>query len=178
MADDPAVPVERWSLSPVGRARVLAMLDQDWVTTIRRVVASPEPKALEAATLLADHAGVAVEVRTDTGEIDRRAAGFLPPDEFERVADRCCAEPEVSARGWERAVDAQQRIVAALDDLLTADGPGDIAVVGHGGVGTFWYCHLAGVPIARVHDQPGQGHRFTVDRPTRRVLHAWQPIDG
>jgi len=178
VAVDPAVPVERWSLSPVGRARVVAMLDQVWVAPIRRVVSSSEPKAAQAAAILAEHLGVDVEQRPGTGEIDRRAAGFLPPDEFERVADRCFAEPDVSARGWERAVDAQRRIAAALADLLDADGPGDVAVVGHGGVGTFWYCHLAGLAIDRAHDQPGQGHYFTVDRATRRVLHPWRAIDG
>jgi broad specificity phosphatase PhoE len=177
---DPAVPVERWSLSPTGRARVLAMLDQSWVARIGRVVSSPEPKAVEAAELLAARVGVAVEVREGTGEIDRSAAGFLPPDEFERVADACFARPEESVRGWERAVDAQWRIVDALADLFSGGGDADItdiAVVGHGGVGTFWYCHLAGIPINRASDQPGQGHRFAVDRVSRRPAHAWRPID-
>ena len=88
------------------------------------------------------------------------------------------ADPTVSASGWECAVDAQRRIVAALADLLVDERAGDIAVVGHGGVGTFWYCHLAGVPIDRRRDQPGQGHHFTVDRSTGRPLHAWRPITG
>ena len=121
--------------------------------------------------------GIGVERRAETGEIDRSAAGFLPPAEFEAVADACFAVPTERARGWERAVDAQQRIVDALADLLADDGPGDIAVVGHGGVGTLWYCHLAGVPIARRWDQPGQGHVFTVDRATGRPVHHWRPID-
>jgi hypothetical protein len=44
-------------------------------------------------------------------ENDRSATGFLPPDEFETVANRLFAEPLVSIRGWERAIDAQLRIV-------------------------------------------------------------------
>ena len=150
------------------------MLAQPWVTDVGRIVSSAERKALDTAGLLAEQLGLPVEVRPDTGEIDRSAAGFLPPEEFEAVADACFAEPMVSARGWERAVDAQARVAASLADLLTGSGP-DVVVVGHGGVGTFWYCHLAGLPIERRLDQPGQGHYFTVE--DGRPRHHWRPID-
>ncbi|MET0146086.1 MAG: histidine phosphatase family protein [Ilumatobacteraceae bacterium] len=175
---DPAVPVDQWGLSPTGRQRAAAMAAGDWVRSIRRIVSSAETKALETAALLGASLGVAVETRPASGEIDRAAAGFLPPDEFEVVADRCFAEPSTSARGWERAIDAQARIAATLADLLDDDGPGDVAVVGHGGVGTLWWCHLSGTPIERRWDQPGQGHVFRVDRASRRPLDHWWPIES
>ena len=50
-------------------------------------------------------------------------------------------------------------------------------MIGHGGVGTLLYCHLAGLPIDAVHDQPGQGHFWTYDRATALVLHPWLAID-
>jgi broad specificity phosphatase PhoE len=177
VAVDPDVDVRCWGLAPGGRARAEQMAARSWVRDVRRIVCSDETKAVETAELLAATLGVGVERRAATGEIDRSAAGFLPPAEFEAVADACFAAPAVSARGWERAVDAQRRIVEALADLLVDDGPGDIAVVGHGGVGTLWYCHLAGRPIDRRWDQPGQGHVFTVDRATGRPVHHWRPID-
>ena len=62
--------------------------------------------------------GLQVEVRPATGEIDRSATGYLPAVEHERVADALFAHPDVSSAGWERAVDAQVRIVAALADVL------------------------------------------------------------
>ena len=98
----------------------------------------------------------------------------MPPDEFEVVADACFARPDASARGWEPAAAAQRRIVRALADLLGAAGP-DTAVVGHGGVGTLWYCHLAGLPIERRWDQPGQGHYVTVV--DGAPVHHWRRID-
>jgi broad specificity phosphatase PhoE len=168
---EPAVPVPQWGLSERGRARVVAMLAQPWVSGLTRVVSSGETKALETAGILADHLGLGVEQRDDTGEIDR--PGFLPPTEFELVADACFARPDVSARGWEPAVAAQARVAAALADLV--DAPGDIAIVGHGGVGTLWCCHLAGIPIARRWDQPGQGHYVTVRG--GRPRHHWRRID-
>lgn len=176
VAVDPSLPVQRWSLSPSGVERARALLSEPWVAGIGRVVSSAETKAREAAEILADHLGLTVEVRDDTGENDRTATGFLPPDEFERTADRFFARPEESVAGWERAVDAQARITAALADLLEPSEVGDVAVVGHGAVGTLWYCRLAGLEISRRHDQPGQGHYFTVDLHDGRPLHPWKPI--
>lgn len=170
---DPDVPVPAWGLSGQGRARVERMLGQPWVAELTRIVSSGETKALEAAGILAAHCQLAVEQRDDTGEIDRTVPGFLPPDEFEVVADACFADPTASSRGWEPAAAAQARIAGALADLLAA--PGSIAVVGHGGVGTLWYCHLAGIPIDRRWDQPGQGHYLTVEH--GRPLHRWRRID-
>jgi len=180
---DPTTPVPEWGLSERGRARLAAMLAQPWVRGVGRVVSSPERKARETASALADHLGLAVEIRPATGELDRSATGFVPPDEHEALADACFARPDESAAGWERAVDAQARIVAALADLLgapdAAAGTGsDVVVVGHGGVGTLWWCHLAAEPIDRRFDQPGQGHRFRVDRRTGRPLDHWVPVDA
>jgi broad specificity phosphatase PhoE len=157
---DPAVPVPEWGLSGRGRARVTAMLAQPWLASTTRIVSSAERKALDTADILATHLGLDVEVRHDTGEIDRSVPGFLPPDEFERVADECFAHPDRSARGWEPAAVAQARVATALLDLLAT--PDETVVVGHGGVGTLWWCRLGGVPIERRWDQPGQGHWFTV----------------
>lgn len=64
-----------------------------------------------------------------------------------------------------------------LADLLDVAQPHDVLVVGHGGVGTLWWCWLSDEPISRAHDQPGQGHRFTVDLTTRRPTSTWHPID-
>ena len=104
---DANVPVPDWGLSEIGRARALAMLEQPWVGSIRRVVSSAERKAIETAEILARQLGLTVEVRERMHENDRSATGFLPPPEFEAVADRFFANPHKSIRGWERAIDAQ-----------------------------------------------------------------------
>jgi broad specificity phosphatase PhoE len=178
VAIDPSTPVPEWGLSDEGRRRAAAMLGQPWTTSIARIVSSTETKALETAEILATHLGLAVEARPGIGENDRSATGFVPPEQFEALADAFFADPHTSVRGWERAIDAQQRIVQGLEDLLTpADDDRDVAVIGHGGVGTLWYCHLAGVPINRNHDQPGQGHYYTIDLTACAVVHTWRPID-
>jgi broad specificity phosphatase PhoE len=84
-------------------------------------------------------------------------------------------------RGWERAVDAQQSVVAAVERIAREQtGDGAIAIIGHGAVGTLLYCHLSRRAISRQWDQPandgGNWYAFTVDPPA--ALSHWQPIDA
>lgn len=178
VAIDPESPVERWGLNPIGMTRVRALLEQPWVADVGRLVSSDEVKAVQTAEIIAEHLSLEVEVRAGIGENDRSSTGYLPPEEFDTAVDRFFAQPEASASGWERAVDAQQRVVAGLADLFDASPAVDTVVVGHGGVGTLLYCWLTDRAIARRHDQPGQGHYFTVDTTTRAVLHPWRRIDA
>ncbi len=171
----PEVPVPQWGLSPAGRRRLDRLLAEPWVRGLTRVVASAERKAVETAEALAAAAGVPVTVDEHLGENDRSATGYLPPAEFERVADAFFARPEESVRGWERAVDAQARVVAAVGRAVSG-AAGDTAVVAHGGVGSLLLCHLLGVAIDRRYDQPGQGSYFRFDPDTGEVAHRWRRL--
>ena len=138
--------------------------------------ASNETKALEAAGILADHFGLPVKVSLELHENDRSATGFLPPEEFERTADAFFANPLASVRGWETAVNAQQRITKAFFAIISSHPDGDIAVVAHGGVGTLLLCHLLKAAISRDHDQPFQGHYWAFDLDENSIVHPWQTI--
>jgi broad specificity phosphatase PhoE len=173
---DPGIPVPRWRLADGGIRRMRAFAEAPALKGLASVWASRETKAIEAAGLLAGRFGLSVHVHEGLGENDRSATGFLPPDEFERVADAFFASPHESVRGWERAADAQARVAEAADAILACAPDGDVALVAHGGVGTLLLCLYAGVPTAREHDQPFQGHYFAFDRGTRRVLHPWRSI--
>jgi broad specificity phosphatase PhoE len=154
---DPNVPVTDWGLSPQGRARIDQLVASRALVGTTRIISSAERKAVEAAQPIAEALGLQVEIRPRMHENDRSATGYLPKSEFEAVADRFFAEPTQSVRGWERAVDAQTRIVAEVTAVLGGHETGDILFVGHGGVGTLLRCWLANTPIDRRHDQPGGG---------------------
>ena len=155
------------------------MLAQPWVKTIRRVVSSAERKAIETGQILCRHLGVPLEIREGMHENDRTATGFLPSAEFEVTADEFFRKPDISVRGWERAIDAQTRIRREIDAALAETVSGDVAFVGHGGVGTLLLLSLAGRPISRAADQPaGGGNFFAFDLRSLRVLHEWRPVDG
>ena len=179
---DPAVSVPQWGLSDIGRARTKALADSGRLQATSLIICSAEKKAIETAKIIATSLGLALHVREAMHENDRTATGFLVPPEFEAVADQFFAQPTDSIRGWERAVDAQARIVREVEAVLAApvQGPdrGDVLFVGHGAVGTLLYCHLAGVAIDRRHDQPaGGGNYFTFERDCRRVVHGWRAME-
>jgi broad specificity phosphatase PhoE len=175
---DPAIPVPSWGLSEIGRARTEAVGSTRQLSRTTQIISSGERKAIETAEIIAARLNVAVEVRQAMHENDRSATGFLVPDEFQAVADQFFARPQISVRGWERAVDAQSRIVREVEHVLARDEPGDILFVGHGGVGTLLYCYYSGVAIDRAHDQPaGGGCFFAFTRERRRVQHSWRPLE-
>lgn len=175
---DPAVPVRAWGLSSLGRERTQAFARAGGFKSAVRIVSSGERKALETAQIIGGELNITIEVRAAMHENDRSATGFLPPDEFEPVVDQFFAQPSVSTRGWERAVDAQDRIVREVESMLTEDIGGDIVFVGHGAVGTLLLCHYGGLAIDRAHDQPaGGGNYFALFKQDRRVIHRWRRME-
>jgi len=88
-----------------------AGLRQPWVREITAIYCSTEQKAIDGAAILSEFLGLPYTEVEALGENDRSSTGFLAPDEFERVADQFFAQPTASVRGWERAADAQARVV-------------------------------------------------------------------
>jgi broad specificity phosphatase PhoE len=175
---EPAIPVPSWRLSEIGRTRTETLAKTGWFSDTTQIVASGERKAVETAEIIGKELNVPVEVREAMHENDRSATGFLPPSKFEMVANQFFAEPHASIQGWERAIDAQLRIVREVEHVLARNQSGDVLFVGHGAVGTLLFCHYSQFAINRAHDQPaGGGHYFAFVKDGRRVLHPWRPIE-
>lgn len=180
---NPAVPVPLWNLSQDGRVRAEAFVAAAGIPKGTAVFSSGETKAIEFAELIAAAAGTHVIINHELGENDRSATGFLPPLLFEEMADRFFAHPEESVHGWERAIDAQARIVANVGVALECIAEGmPVIFCGHGGVGTLLKCHLAERPISRSEDQGNFGHRgggnaFLFDMARRELLKDWTPME-
>ncbi|WP_349957232.1 histidine phosphatase family protein [Rhizobium sp. ZPR3] len=176
---DPDVPVPQWGLSDIGAGRARLAASRPWARELGLIISSGERKAIETAEALAAASGAPIEIIEATHENDRSATGFLAPPEFEKAADWFFANPHESFKGWERAIDAQARIVSNVEAVLARHDPEvPIAFVGHGGVGTLLKCHLEGKPIARQGDQPpGGGNLFCFDLAKRVVSCDWTPME-
>lgn len=178
---DAAMPVPDWPLSPIGSRHMRAAMERSWFAGVCSVFCSAERKAMDAAGIVANHLGLCPIIVEALGENDRSATGYLPKSEFEAVADEFFARPGDSIRGWERAKDAQRRIVNAVELVISMSvADGDVAIVSHGGVGTLFLCHLKGVPISRSEDQPGEGggNFFSFDATGRHLLSEWRHIEA
>jgi broad specificity phosphatase PhoE len=173
---DPEVPVTEWSLSERGRMRsdlVAGALDG-----VTGVVSSPEVKADQTAHRIGDTLGLPVSLEPALAEIDRSATGYLPEPDFWANYQLFLALPAQSAKGWETAEAAQRRIVTAVRRLASTSAANDVlALVSHGGVGALLLCDLAGTPIQRLEDQPGQGSHFSFDAGSWQLRTSWQPFE-
>jgi broad specificity phosphatase PhoE len=175
---DPAVPIPHWDLSERGQQRLDVMLTQPWIKEIQKVFCSAEQKAKTTARRIAQYLDLQEIILDALGEIDRSATGFLQRAELEPVVEAFYAHPEQSIRGWERAVDAQQRVLRAIKHILDASsGSHTIAIIGHGTVGTLLLSNIKSILINRSDAPPGQGYYYAFDGETRNLIHAWKPID-
>ncbi len=175
---DPAVPVPDWGLSDNGRARATALATTGWPQGAVAILTSPEVKARETAAILAAQRGLAVMVVPGSGEVDRSSTGYVSHDRHKALADALFAYPDLSADGWETARAAQGRVVAALSPFLANDA-GATPIVGHGGVGTLLWCHIAGLAISRAQDQPGGGYVWCAGWAEGGPVpvHPWRPLE-
>ncbi|WP_108396798.1 histidine phosphatase family protein [Devosia submarina] len=180
----PNIPVPLWGLSEQGRQRAMQFAGKGIVPEGAVIFSSGERKAVELAEILARQTGAKVITDHQMGENDRSATGFLPPALFEQMADRFFAEPDRSADGWERAVDAQERIVGAVRTALLSVPEGTPAIFcGHGAVGTLLKCHVDKRPIARAEDQSrhgdkGGGNCFVFDLEEMVLGCEWTPMEA
>ncbi len=187
---DPLVPVPEWPLSAVGRERMGRFADALAAgapaagatarQSVSAVWASTERKAMDGAAIVADRLGLSYRTDEALGENDRSATGYIAPPEFWQVVGEFFARPRESVRGWERAIDAQARIVAAVGRIAGEDGTaGDIVVVSHGGVGCLLTAHLQNVAIGRESrpSHPGGGCFLVIDRETLGLRQDWRAIE-
>jgi len=177
---DPARPIPEWPLNATGRARMERfaglLADRD----VSAVYSSTEQKAMDGAAIVAEALGLSYETDEDLGENDRSSTGYIAPPEFWEVVAEFFGRPHESIRGWERAVDAQTRIVNAIRRILREDETSDdIVVVSHGGVGALLTAHLQKVEIGKESrpGHPGGGCFIVIDRDSFALTQDWRAIE-
>ena len=177
---DPNAPVPRWPLSELGRKRMTRLVDASWLQHVTAVYSSDEQKAVDGAKILADHLSLPVIEFDGLEEVDRSSTGYMPEKEHDRNGRMLFLYPEESIDGWERAVDAQKRMVDAVTKLIKGDQTtGDLVIVTHGAVGSFLNSHLKNRPI-NLDDTPGipgGGGIFAFDAKSKTILYDWLNID-
>lgn len=116
---DPSVPSEEWGLSEEGRTRCERLAIQVGAYEPRRLLSSPEPKALETAELIAPVLGLEVEVEDDLRETARRTVGWLHENVLHERIRELFAKPDEVVFGEESANAALarfSRVVEAIDE--------------------------------------------------------------
>ena len=156
-APDPSVPSEEWRLSEEGRAICEPLAIQVGAHEPRRLLSSPEPKALETAELIAAVLGLEVEVEDDLRETARRTVGWLDQKvRHERIRE-LFANPDEVVFGEESASAALarfSRVVAGVEEqaaFVTHGTVMSLYVAGSDPDGGFEYWKTLGLPHVVTH---------------------------
>lgn len=177
---DPLVPVPHWPLNATGRKRMELFADALSGIRFSSIHASTEQKAMDGAAIVGERFGLPYRTHQDLGENDRSATGYIAPPEFWEVVSAFFANPHESIRGWERAIDAQSRIIKAVNRIAAEDNnSGDTLIVSHGGVGCLLMASLQKVEIGQETrpQHPGGGCFFVIDRKTLSLKQDWRTIE-
>ncbi len=176
---NPEIPVPEWKLSDKGVIRHKEFNKNQFVRNIEMIFCSQEQKAIDGAKILSDYLNIEFKQIESLGEMDRSSTGYLGEEEFQETANMFFANPNESIRGWEKATEAQERIVTTTKHLINQEQKkGNIAIISHGGVGSLLLCYLLNKNISREFDQPfnGGGNYFCFERETLKVIHKWKDI--
>jgi broad specificity phosphatase PhoE len=177
---DPEVAITHWPLSERGLERLSVGLAGPCFQNIGALHTSTERKAIDTARSISAHLALPYMEHGDLGENDRSSTGYLPREEFENVADRFFAEPNMNVRGWARAIDEQSRIVDAVRRIASESNHDQTTlIVSHGAVGALLMAALSKEPISRRYDQPGEGggNWFSLDAENWTLTESWRSIE-
>lgn len=170
-------PSAQWTLTAEGMALAQQLASTPVIDGLEAVYSSPEPKARETALPLALQFGVSLEERDELRELDRGPSNLPDRAAYAAAVAQALGDPERSVNGWERAADAENRIVACAREV-DRQHAGAIAIVSHGLVLSLLLAHLRGqsqVDFAEWRAIPLPALAI-VDRETWRVVDVFRPI--
>ena len=115
-AIDPDTPPTTWPLCPDGREAVAKLAAKLAAYAPSAIASSPEPKALETATIIARTLGLTVEVDSGLHEHKRPALAFGTEEAFRARIAQVFAEPHKPIADGESVQQACERLAKALAD--------------------------------------------------------------
>lgn len=168
---DVDTPAHLWRLRPEGVAAA-GMLAARLVARYSpsMVVASPEPKATQTGSIIAERLGLAFATADGLREHDRRAAGFHARDEFAARMRDLFAHPDAIVFGSESASAALTRFAAAVDHVLAEGTSGDVVIVSHGTVISLFVAKRADVDASNLWATLGLPSYVALELPSHRII--------
>ncbi len=125
---DRSRPAHEWELDPAAYDDIWALRESGRLPERAAWFSSPEPKALATAELLTDG-----DVGVVDGLREQVRDGNEWVEDFDDAVRRAFAVPDaVAAPGWEPLAACRERVVRAVDGILSAYAGDDVVLVGHG----------------------------------------------
>lgn len=171
----PEVVSHRWVLSAEGRARCGWLAKVCRARGVAHIFASPEPKTLETAALIAMALKLPLHPLNGLQENDRTGLGFVSPSMLEARIAAFFGSPDAMVIGGETANTVLRRFQAAIDIAAQHATDGPAAVITHGtAMSAFIAAHNPVDPLALWRDLTLPGVAV-LDTSTYRLLEPLVP---
>ena len=118
-----------WPLSEHGLKQVQSLAQQPFWSEVKAIISSDELKAVSTVDRIAFDRKVPLFMHPGLREL-KRTPEWL--DDYEARVLEVFQKPAESVGGWERAADAQARILATVEELIAKYDPEPFAIVSHG----------------------------------------------
>ena len=139
---DPDTPSHEWELSAEGRERCLKFTLKIAPFQPTHFITSQEDKAVETGAILGKALNISTQTAPNLHEQDRSNEPFLNNQKkFNESVAHFFSSPEELVFGRETAVQAKNRIIIAISQLLKQYPTDHLAIVTHGTVLTLFVSH-------------------------------------
>lgn len=161
----PNTPPNMWNLSEQGNERVHNLTKEDWWKYVQFIVSSNESRALQTLDIIKERYNIPSQVFYPLEEQRRSNTNYyLSLTDLAITMRMFFSRPKESIRGWESAVDAQQRIVTAIETIQELYPQYQtIAIISHGIVGSLLRSYLMHHPIEESLCQDKIGSYIQID---------------
>ena len=126
---DTGAEASQWVLSERGEEQVELLSQQSFWAEVKAVISSPERKAIATVQDIAFEKKIPFSTHDCLRELQRTPEYIADYDA--RVLE-VFEQPARSIGGWERAADAQARIMRCVEELIAAHAEAPIAICSHG----------------------------------------------
>ncbi|WP_087001912.1 histidine phosphatase family protein [Rhizobium sullae] len=122
-----------WKLSAAGEAAAIKLAKYLSGFSVKKILSSPEKKAHQTATLIADRLGLPILIDPDLREHGRSKVGYIARADFDAGITRLLENPHQLIFGDESADAVFNRMDQAVARArMPQAGSGDLMVVSHG----------------------------------------------
>jgi broad specificity phosphatase PhoE len=168
---DPMRQPHEWELSEQGRAQAQALGEAPFWKGVQSLYSSNQPKAIEAAKIVATRHDLTVIPMAGLAEVGRGPEVYSSAADYNGIMERFFTQPDRSVSGWESSTSALARFQVAVRQILDQRVTGSVAILSHGTILTLYTAMLDGEApnLARWHSI-GFATVATVDIETMQIV--------
>jgi broad specificity phosphatase PhoE len=175
----PGVSAHEWALSDEGRQRCATLAAHLVSYSVKRIVSSHEPKAIQTAEALAEaFSGFDNQIIVGLEETHRSTSPYYKSvGDFQAAVMAAMHHPDEVVFGEEAFEAARLRLDQTLRQLMDDHPDETMAAVSHGTVMAMWLAPLLNRPVEDVWQAMGMPAYAVIEWPTKHVIHFQETIE-